>query len=568
MNLYQLTLFGAVLLGSATLSAQSTYCSKLPVKPGKGVTVTGVVECDGKPVAGVKVSDGYEITKTDKKGAYYLKSKKQNPQVFITIPSGYEASREDAVPQFWADFTEPADKLERHDFKLNKVNQDKHAIIAITDVHLANQRNDVSIFSGPYLDVIREDVKSFNDQGIPVYTLNMGDSSWDIYWYAHNYTIGDFRNTLKEANYPTPIFTVMGNHDNDPATPEGPDTDFQASLPFQKAFGPRYYSFDIGKVHYVMLDNIKYKNEAVEQEIYPGIKSRRNYTEEFTPEQMEWLKKDLADVSYDTPIVIACHCPVIRPDGPDHKGYRPRLDGKSTRELLDIVKPYKDVHCFTGHSHRQTLTRTPKEEQNFVDHNISGTCASWWRTRATGLKNLCPDGTPAAYELMTVDGTDLKWEHVPYEYDRNRKFFAWDMNGVKDYFANNAEAQVFLKNHPKFTDYTDLPDNYIYLSLWDYDPEGSLKVTENGKELPVEFLSDENPLWALSYALRLSLWVNKLVNDGFGKPRKSHLARVRATTPDAPVEITLTDAFGKETKETLQRPAAFHLEYNSAIDNF
>ena len=223
MNLYQLTLFGAVLLGSATLSAQSTYCSKLPVKPGKGVTVTGVVECDGKPVAGVKVSDGYEITKTDKKGAYYLKSKKQNPQVFITIPSGYEASREDAVPQFWADFTEPADKLERHDFKLNKVNQDKHAIIAITDVHLANQRNDVSIFSGPYLDVIREDVKSFNDQGIPVYTLNMGDSSWDIYWYAHNYTIGDFRNTLKEANYPTPMFTVMGNHDNDPATPEGPD---------------------------------------------------------------------------------------------------------------------------------------------------------------------------------------------------------------------------------------------------------------------------------------------------------------------------------------------------------
>lgn len=184
-----LTILTALLTCASAMNAQSTFRSSLPVKPGKGVTVAGTVECEGKPVPGVVVSDGYELTKTDKKGAYYLKSKKQNPQVFITSPAGYDVYRDDVVPQFWADFTLPADKYERHDFRLTENDNSRHATIIITDVHLANQRNDVSIFSGPYTDVIRRNVESLNARGIPVYTLNLGDASWDGYWYGHNYPI-------------------------------------------------------------------------------------------------------------------------------------------------------------------------------------------------------------------------------------------------------------------------------------------------------------------------------------------------------------------------------------------
>ena len=157
MKLYKLSLTAAALAFAVAVNAQSTFKSSLPVKPGKGVTVAGTVECDGKPVAGVTVSDGYEVTKTDKKGAYYLKSKKQNPQVFITTPSGYEAVREDVMPQFWADFTMPADKYERLDFCLKKTDNKKHAVIFLADIHLANERNDVDIFSGPYVDRIKEE---------------------------------------------------------------------------------------------------------------------------------------------------------------------------------------------------------------------------------------------------------------------------------------------------------------------------------------------------------------------------------------------------------------------------
>lgn len=569
MNSIKLSLIAFGLTTIVGLNAQSTFKSTLPVKPGKGITVAGTVECDGKPVSGVVVSDGYEITKTDKKGAYYLKSAKQNPQIFITSPSGYEVYREDAVPEFWADFTLPANQYERHDFRLKKVDNTKHATIIITDVHLANQRNDVGVFTEPYIDKIREEVKKYNDQGIPVYTLNLGDAAWDIYWYGHNFDISDFRKTLKDASYPTAVYSCMGNHDNDAKVQPGENADFEASLPYQKVLGPRYYSQNIGGVHYVFLDNIHYINDVASAPTYTEISNKRNYVEDFTPEQLAWLRKDLANVSYDTPVILAMHGPMFRRKP---YNYKPswshvandiyiRTDNESTRELLSILKPYRNVHSVCGHSHNQCLIRLPESVQNFTEHNISGTCGSWWRTRATGLKNLCPDGTPTAFEVFISDGPDIKWEHKTYEYDPEQKFFAWDMNGVKDYFKNNAEVRAFLKMYPKWTDYSDVPENYIYVNLWEWDPDGKLTITENGKELPIEVVNEENPIYTVSYMVRNTVWINVWNSKGYQAPRKYQLFRAKASTPDAPVEITWKDYFGKETKSTLNRPAAFTLEY-------
>ncbi len=557
MKLFKLAFLMVALGCAVAMSAQSEYKSQLPVKPGKGVTVAGTVECDGKPVAGVTVSDGYEVTKTDKKGAYYLKSKKQNPQVFMTIPSGYEAVREDVMPQFWADFMLPADQYERHDFRLKKVDNKNHAVIFLADIHLANERNDVDIFSGPYVDKIKEEVKTLNAAGIPVYTINLGDGSWDLYWYAHEFAIGDLRTALNDAGYPTAFYNVMGNHDNNGATPSGEGVDYRASLPYQKAFGPRYYSQNIGDVHYVFLDNIEYLNEPLKSPSYPGITGRRNYHENFTQEQLDWLRKDLANVKYDTPVVVSMHCPLLRWKNNDGTAYRFKPEAKSSRELVSILKPYKNVHTFSGHSHRQCLVRMPEEEQNLMDHNISGACGAWWRTRATGLKNLCPDGTPAGYEVMSVNGPDLKWQHKAFEYDPEKQFFVWDMNGVKDYFANNREMKAFRKNYPKWTDYSDVPDNYVYVNLWAWDPKGKLTITENGKELPVEIVTEENPLYVASYMVRNTIWLNQVENKGYQHPRKFQLFRAKASTADAPIVVSWTDCFGKETKETLKRPAAF-----------
>lgn len=558
MKLYKAALIiAAILSASVQTDAQSFYKSKLPVKPRKGVTVAGTVECDGRPVEGVAVSDGYEVTRTDRKGAYYLKSEKKNPQVFITVPSGYEALREGAVPQFWADFTEAPGIYERHDFRLSKVDQSRHAMILLTDMHLANQRNDVETFCGPYVDRLRLDVDSLKALGMPVYTMHLGDGAWDAYWYALDFPIGSLREALDKADYPTPFFNTMGNHDNDGATPNSPTTDMDAARPYMKAFGPRYYSFDIGGIHYVVLDNIEYKNEYKSKPKYPGISGSRNYNERVTEEQLDWLRKDLADIPKTTPIVIGMHCPMLRWKGFAEKAV-PRMDKKSVEQLLEIVEPFEEVHTVSGHSHRQVITRLEGPKKR-MDHNISGTSGAWWWTAAFGGKNLCPDGNPVGYELFFGDGDSLRWEHRTFEYSPDTQFWVWDMNKVKEYFANSGEYRAFRKYFPAWSDFSEVPANSVWIDLWAWDPEGTLKVTENGRELPVEPFLGENPMYNGTYPLQRTVWLNQY-DEGWNKPKKTRLFRVQTATPDAPVTVTWTDPFGKSYTQTLKRPAKFGLK--------
>ena len=244
----------------ATATAQSTFTSALKAKPAKGANLYGTVECDGTPLAGIAVSDGYNVVLTDKKGQYSMFSEKHNGNIFITIPRGYEAMTDgsDVVPQFWANVSSDKGEVERHDFALKAVDNDRHVIAALADIHIANHHNDLSNFRDIFLPSLRAELEQYRKAGIPVYTLCLGDSSHEIYWYDYLYDIGSFRKTLADVNYPTPLFNTMGNHDNDGAVAQSPTVDFDATEKYRKAFGPTYYSFNIGKVHYVMLDNIRY----------------------------------------------------------------------------------------------------------------------------------------------------------------------------------------------------------------------------------------------------------------------------------------------------------------------
>ena len=533
-----------------------------------GMTIKGVVYCGDEPVQGAQVSDGVNVTLTDENGWYYLASAKECGHVFVCNPKGYKYTRKAKYPEFYKTVdTERPSAVEQADFELERDEATDHTILFLADIQMCGRNEDIRQYEEHAVGDINTSISNARKQGKDVYVITLGDQSYNTYWHSYNIGIPEIHESMNLLD-PDAIFNCMGNHDNDPKAQPGSDADFNASLPYQKALGPRYYSQNIGNVHYVFLDNIHYINDPAPAPTYTGINNKRNYKEDFTPEQLAWLRKDLANVSYDTPIIVAMHGPMFRWKKFDHKKnwsalndeIMIRTDNESTRELLDILRPYKNVHSVSGHSHKQNLIRLPEEMQNFTEHNISGTCGAWWRTRATGLKNLCPDGTPVAYELFNIDGSNISWEHKTFEYDPARAFYAWDMNGVKDYFKNNEEMRAFLTMYPEWTDYSDLPDNYIYVNLWAWDQDGKLKITENGKELPVEMVKEENPLYTLSYMVRTTVWNNEWNNKGYHNPRKFMLFRAKASTPDAPVEISWTDYFGKETKSTLERPAAFNPE--------
>ena len=98
-------------------------------KPDAGTTVYGIVSSAGVGVENVVVSDGAEVTVTNEKGIYQLKSAKKWGYVFISVPSGYEVPSVGVLPQFHRALKNSADVVERADFKLEKVDgQDSYKI--------------------------------------------------------------------------------------------------------------------------------------------------------------------------------------------------------------------------------------------------------------------------------------------------------------------------------------------------------------------------------------------------------------------------------------------------------
>ncbi|WP_288237845.1 metallophosphoesterase N-terminal domain-containing protein, partial [uncultured Alistipes sp.] len=93
-----------------------------PQVPAAGSLTGRVASADGKPLAGVVVSDGVRVTQTDTEGMYTLDSDKELGYVFISIPSGYMTAADAcAIPQFFARTAKPAGQSERHDFTLTPV---------------------------------------------------------------------------------------------------------------------------------------------------------------------------------------------------------------------------------------------------------------------------------------------------------------------------------------------------------------------------------------------------------------------------------------------------------------
>ena len=562
------------LTASFSLSAQSTFVSTLKAKAQKGATIYGTVECDGTPLEGVAVSDGFTIVKTDKKGLYNLVSEKKNGNVFITIPSGYEATvaAGDVQPQYWAALTADKGSAERHDFCLKKVDNDKHIMLAITDIHLSNQLGDIEQLKTIVMPRIKEEVERYRQQGIPVYTMCMGDSSFDLFWYDFLFDIKDFRTTIGKIGYPTPIFHTMGNHDNDGATEPNADTDFNATKKYRDTFGPTYYSFNIGKVHYIMLDNLRYRNEK-RKNMKPGknMAGARNYDHIVVEEQMEWLRKDLAMIEdKTTPIVVGMHCPVYRMKS-EHNStelYSYFSDEKGGRTLppalyfSEAFKEFKEVHYLTGHTHKLITTHCKYSTDypqlaNTIDHNVSAICGAWWFTAAHGGPHLAPDGSPAGFSVFPVEDKSIEWYFTSADCGAEKQFRAFDLNAVRDYYRTSGELHVLLENNPLLTDFAKVEDNRVAIHVWDWAPDWKITVTENGKPLTVVHEPMENPQYTVAYKIPKSIWRRNLKKNTFKAETTAHMFHVTASAPDTTLEITVTDSFGKVYTETMVRPKEF-----------
>ena len=380
--------------------------------------------------------------------------------------------------------------------------------------------------------------------GKKIYALTLGDMSWDCYWVTNSYDLSTYVRDINAIKNLT-IFHTIGNHDHDMAFAG----DFDTVTKYKKTVAPTYYSFNIGKVHYVVLDDIECTNTGA------GDADSRDYRRNLVKEQVDWLKKDLEHVSYDTPLVIAMHAPLYRDNGLSNL--------TNTSSIVNIVKSYTEVHFLTAHSHK--IYNVDKlGTDNIYEHNTGAVCATWWWSayETPGI-HIGQDGAPGGYRIMKIGNTSFSWQFKPTGKSADLQFRTYDRNAIEMSTsvyvpsADDSHANKFLDYAKDFV--APSSENYVYINVWDYDPEWTVEVTEGGRPLSVEKVSVCDPLHLIAYTAKR---LNKNAAASFPTEATPHMFVVKAAAADSQLEIKVTDRFGNVFKESMKRPKRF------SVDNY
>ena len=519
-------------------------------KPDAGTTVYGIVSSAGVGVENVVVSDGAEVTVTNEKGIYQLKSAKKWGYVFISVPSGYEVPSVGVLPQFHRALKNSADVVERADFKLEKVDgQDSYKIFMLGDMHLANRTGDLGQFAQFTSDLTDYMTRH---KGEKMYALTLGDMTWDLYWYSNSYYFPQYLNTVNSQIKNLQIFHTMGNHDNDFQT----RSDYDAAVKYVDQICPTYYSFNIGKVHYVVMDDIDCSS-------YDGSTSR-NYVKSLSAEQLDWLAKDLSYVAKTTPVVVAMHVQVFYPTT---SGFKIDHDQVNTLRLFDILDGYT-VRFVTGHTHK-LFNVTPDapivDGHNFREYNSGSVCASWWWSgNLTPGIHIGTDGTPGGYGIWDVTGTDFQCLYKSTGWPEEYQFRSYDLNNVHFSMADvplmPSDISASVKNaYMQYVNaYPQNNDNEVLINIWNWNSDWTLSVVdENRKTLPYTEVWAYDPLHIAALSVKRFNNVGLKSTPSFITDKFTHFFKVKADDADTDLVITVKDEFGNEWTENMQRPKAF-----------
>lgn len=511
------------------------------LKPAAGSSVYGKVICGEEGVPDVVISDGVQVVKTDKDGVYQLASAKYHKYVFMSVPSGYEPLRSGILPLIHSQLSQPSNVAERVDFQLRKVSgQDSHIMLMLGDIHLANRTGDRAQFKN-----FVNDINAYTQTlSAPVYGLTLGDMTWDRYWEVNNY---GYKEYLADAQTITglTVYQTIGNHDHSMYQVG----DYNTVEEYKQVVAPTYYSFNVGKVHYVVLDDVECTNKEATTDANGKACYVRDYKEHLVDQQIDWLKKDLAFVPSSTPLVIAMHIPMYKPGG------AVRMDGAA--KLAAAVSAYPQVHVYTAHTH--TIYNVDKMAENRIfEHNAGSICGTWWwSAHETPGVHIGQDGSPGGYTILKVNGSDFQWQYKPTGSDVSEQLRTYDRNRIHitaDKYIPSATNEKYKADFKPGIWGTADSTNEVYINVWNWDPAWKLEVTENGLALTPTRVTVPDPLHLVAYTAKR---INKNAEATFPTTDNSHTFKVKASSATSTLEIKVTDGFGNVYTESMARPKDF-----------
>jgi hypothetical protein len=470
----------------------------------------GVRDAGEEGISGVRVSNGLDVVTTDSRGAYEVPVD-DDTIVFVVKPTGWMTATNRAnLPRFfyihkpagspdleYAGVAPTGPLPESIDFPLHK--QDEPRRFHVTFF------GDTQPYEIKEIDYLAHDIIEEVIGTDAAFGISLGDlvgNRLSLY--------GPLTDVIRLID--KPWYNVIGNHDMNFDAPN----DKYSDETFERVFGPSYYSFDYGGVHFVMLDDPYWFTPEGEQE--PRYEARLG------PRQMQWLRNDVALVPEDRLIVVCMHIPIF--------------EIQDRQELFGILEDHPHTFSVAAHWHMQEQRFLGKADgwRGRGDHHhlIAGTTSgSWWHGEKdeVGIPHtMMRDGTPNGWLLATFKGTDysvrFKAARRPWDYQMN--IHAPD--AVKAAEASEAEvvANVFLGS-PRTT--------------------VEMQIDKSPERIRMEHVSRSDPYYAALKAAE----EQHPEDDGPKLPEIRHSSHIWTANLPAGLEpgahlitVRATDVFGRE----------------------
>lgn len=220
---------------------------------------SGIFDKGDNPLTGVVVTDGLNVVKTNKKGRFSLPGFEKTRFISITTPAGFETQ------QFYLSTKEDR---KSYDFILTESERTKtveHSFVHITDTEVTGGM-------GRWVT----DLQQYINNEKPAFLIHTGDICYEPGLTIHNQIVN-----AQTMN--CPVYYCIGNHD----LVKG---NYGEEL-YESLYGPTWYSFDIGNVHYVVtpIDHGDHPTDYTQRNVY------------------NWLKNDLASMKKDQALILFNH---------------------------------------------------------------------------------------------------------------------------------------------------------------------------------------------------------------------------------------------------------------------
>jgi hypothetical protein len=385
-------------------------------------------------IKNIAVSNGQDIVQTDNQGKYRIPIE-ENMLIFVIKPTGWTTPfNAENRPQFYYIYkpngspqqkfpgTLPTGPLPKSiDFPLYPQQEpNRFKVLYFADTQVRNQQ-EINYMAH---DVVEELIGTD-----AVFGITLGDNTYND---LSNYP--SLNRTI--ALIGIPFYFGIGNHDSNF---DAPDEKY-ANETFENTYGPAYYSFNYGKVHFILLDDIYWPST---HSTYYG------YNAGLSEHELTFIRNDLTLVPKDRLVVLSMHIPIT--------------ELPERTEIFKLLADHPNGFAIAGHEHRLSHKffgaadgwKGNKPYHLFVNGAV---CGSWWSSRPDelGIPNaIGGDGSPNGYAFVTFTGNKYEIEYKgarkPASYQIN--IFAPDEISLEQATATEVIVNIFAGSEKSKVEY-------------------------------------------------------------------------------------------------------------------